>query len=201
MNSKGKEFPELSSPDWLADLAFLTDLTGHLNSLNNRLQGRDQLVTHLYDHIKSFVVKLTLWESQLKTSDFYHFVKCNALFAEGQKLQGSRYAEIIEKLRSEFEERFRDFSSHTSEFELFGNPFPVEPGSAATNFQLELIDLQCTQVQVFKLNFGRILQDLASIQVCEPYSPCKESYSDVWKHLHMQADILGHENQQVEAQK
>ena len=75
-------------------------------------------MAHLYDHIESFVVKLLLWESQLKTSDFPHFFKCNALVAEGQQLQGSRYAEIIEKLRSEFEERFRDFS-YMTEFELF----------------------------------------------------------------------------------
>lgn len=41
---KGKEVPELKDPQWLTDFAFLTDLTGHLNDLNTRLQGKDNLI-------------------------------------------------------------------------------------------------------------------------------------------------------------
>ncbi|CAM1303933.1 Uncharacterised protein r2_g1383 [Pycnogonum litorale] len=38
MEMKGLEVPELDDPQWLSDLAFLTDITNHLNELNTNLQ-------------------------------------------------------------------------------------------------------------------------------------------------------------------
>ena len=37
----------MSYRDWQLDLAFLVDITQHLNTLNTRLQGCDQLITVL----------------------------------------------------------------------------------------------------------------------------------------------------------
>ena len=49
--SKGADFLEFNDPGWLCDLAFLTDITSHLNDLNVQLQRKDILkpgygVTH-----------------------------------------------------------------------------------------------------------------------------------------------------------
>ena len=44
-------------------LAFLIDLTDHLNTLNKSLQGKDQLVPQLYAHMKALCVKLRLFET------------------------------------------------------------------------------------------------------------------------------------------
>jgi hypothetical protein len=45
------EFPEkrelLTNSDWLNDLDFLVDITGHLNALNHKLQGSNSLFTKL----------------------------------------------------------------------------------------------------------------------------------------------------------
>ncbi len=63
LKEKGLPLHERSDPLWLADLAFLVDLTHHLNTLNKSLQGREQLVPHLYAHMKAFCVKLRLFET------------------------------------------------------------------------------------------------------------------------------------------
>ena len=53
-----KMFPEkqqkLKDPSWLNDLAFLTYISEHLNTLNKRMQKKQQLVSHLNDPVNSF---------------------------------------------------------------------------------------------------------------------------------------------------
>lgn len=48
--------PELLDEDWLCDLAFLTDITGHIDILNKQLQGNDHLIADLVSAVKSFQV-------------------------------------------------------------------------------------------------------------------------------------------------
>ncbi|QQP37618.1 Uncharacterized protein FKW44_017941 [Caligus rogercresseyi] len=49
MQAKGKPMEELDDPEWARDLAFLVDITEHLNVLNVTMQGRNKLVTEYYD--------------------------------------------------------------------------------------------------------------------------------------------------------
>ena len=67
VREKGLEVPEFSDSKWLSDFAFLVDITNHLNSLNLKLQGKNQLVNVLYEHVCAFQAKLRLWEFQLKS--------------------------------------------------------------------------------------------------------------------------------------
>ena len=46
---KGKNFEELNDEGWVADLAFLVGVTGHLINLNKQLQRKDELITDIYD--------------------------------------------------------------------------------------------------------------------------------------------------------
>ena len=48
MESKGKFVTELEDENWLADLAFLVDLTVHLNELDTHLQGENQLIFAMF---------------------------------------------------------------------------------------------------------------------------------------------------------
>ena len=64
---------ELGDPDWLTDLAFLTDFTLHMNKLNLQLQGKEQFINRMYDYVSAFVNKLRLWETQQINSNFAHF--------------------------------------------------------------------------------------------------------------------------------
>lgn len=45
---KGQKMLELSDPVWLADSAFLADITRHLNTLNMSPQGQIAVVSQLY---------------------------------------------------------------------------------------------------------------------------------------------------------
>lgn len=57
----------------LNDLAFLVDITKYLSDLNIKLQGKDQLVHKLCEHIKAFIQKLRLLQKQLVVKKIIHF--------------------------------------------------------------------------------------------------------------------------------
>ena len=70
---KSDEFPELSYTDWFCDLAFAVDIFSHVNELNVKLQGKDQLVHEMYTNIRAFKSKLTLFSRQISNKSFAHF--------------------------------------------------------------------------------------------------------------------------------
>ncbi len=49
----------------MEDLAFLVDITGHLNDLNKTLQDKNNLITDMYREITAFKEKLKLWIVQV----------------------------------------------------------------------------------------------------------------------------------------
>uniref|UniRef100_A0A8D8QN91 General transcription factor II-I repeat domain-containing protein 2A n=1 Tax=Cacopsylla melanoneura TaxID=428564 RepID=A0A8D8QN91_9HEMI len=71
--SKDQPTAVFSESERLSELAYLADITAHLNGLNTQLQGKNNLVTHLMDLITAFESKLDLWNRQLKNEDFTHF--------------------------------------------------------------------------------------------------------------------------------
>jgi hypothetical protein len=76
---KGRNIEELNDEGWITDLAFLEDVTGHLNNLNKELQGKYNLITVMYNNIKAFRFKLRLWENQLKLHSIVHFPHLKSL--------------------------------------------------------------------------------------------------------------------------
>jgi hypothetical protein len=73
MESKGKPVIEFEDENWLMDLAFLVDITTHLNELNVRLQGKNKLISNMFQIITAFELKLKLWLSQVKVNNFIYF--------------------------------------------------------------------------------------------------------------------------------
>lgn len=73
MEQKGRPVKELECKEWMQDLAFMVDITQHLNTLNTTLQGRNRVITQYYDSISAFKLKLSLWETQLSNGDTAHF--------------------------------------------------------------------------------------------------------------------------------
>ena len=136
LDEKGQPMQELSDPVWLADLAFLVDITKHLNALNVNLQGRDAVVSQLYAHIKAFGSKLQLFRRHLSQSE-----PCTAHFPALKEVidrfpqdnigaQMERYATDVTSLSVELNKRFRDFAAIEKEMLLFSSPLSVDPDDA-----------------------------------------------------------------------
>ena len=49
MDSKGKDLTVSQDKKWKCELAFLSDITTHLNDLSLQLQGRENLITDMHD--------------------------------------------------------------------------------------------------------------------------------------------------------
>ena len=149
LSEKGQPMEELSDPVWLADLAFLVDITKHLNALNVNLQGRDAVVSQLYAHIKTFGTKLQLFQRHLSQTEpcTAHFPALKEVIdsfpQENIGAQMKSYATAIASLSVEFNKRFRDFAVIEKDMLLFSSPFSVDPDDAPPQLQLELIELQC----------------------------------------------------------
>ncbi|XP_055371841.1 general transcription factor II-I repeat domain-containing protein 2-like [Condylostylus longicornis] len=116
MKENGHDITEFYDEQWLLDLCFLTDITTKLNDLNLKLQGENKLITDCYQDIKSFVIKLKFYESQLKSKIAIHF-----------------------PLLNHFNSEQKDFAKYENEVT---NPYNEDVQSAPSNFQIELIDLQ-----------------------------------------------------------
>ena len=101
----------LSDHDWLLDLAFLVDITQHLNNLCMKLQGREQLLPELFNAVKAFQSKLILFQLQLSTGNMMQF-KSMSSFVAKTKLDFIpdfvKYANICEDLNESFKKRFHD---------------------------------------------------------------------------------------------
>ncbi|XP_053519448.1 general transcription factor II-I repeat domain-containing protein 2B isoform X1 [Artibeus jamaicensis] len=144
MSSRGKPIPQLSSQDWVKDLAFLVDMTMHLNTLNVSLQGHSQIVTQMYDLIRAFLAKLCLWETHLARNNLAHFPTLKSV--SRSESDGLNYIPKIVELKTEFQKRLSDFKLYESELTLFSSPFSVKIESVHEALQMEVIDLQCNTV-------------------------------------------------------
>jgi hypothetical protein len=57
----------------MTGLAFLVDVTAHLNNRNEELWCKNKLIAEMYDSIKAYKVKLRMRENQLKLYSLIHF--------------------------------------------------------------------------------------------------------------------------------
>uniref|UniRef100_A0A8C6UL32 Uncharacterized protein n=1 Tax=Neogobius melanostomus TaxID=47308 RepID=A0A8C6UL32_9GOBI len=147
LKEKKQPLNELSDPLWLADLAFLVDLTDHLNRLNKSLQGKEQLVTQLHAHMRAFCVKLCLFETQLRNFNLAHFPMLSeiksAYSTANLSTKMGKYVSVITSLKTEFSQRFQDFANIEKEMKLFSTPFLMNVEEVEESLQLELIEMQC----------------------------------------------------------
>lgn len=116
--------------------------------MNKQLQGKDHLISDLMQHIKTFRTKLCLFKSQLEKGDLSHFAQCKSLcensLTEDNK---AKYAADIQKLQEEMDARFLKMKVDMPKVELMANPFIIDPESVHAELQMELIELQCCDLQ------------------------------------------------------
>ena len=96
---------QLRDKNFSCKLAFFADITMHLNVLNLRLHGRNQNISHLVGHVKTFKIKLRLFATCMKNNDLSYFDSLHEFLADNVEVECSRFMEDIEALSHEFENR------------------------------------------------------------------------------------------------
>jgi hAT family C-terminal dimerisation region len=135
-------------------LAFLTDITDHLNQLNTKLQGEDKLLPKMYESIESFQGKLTMFTAHLLTKNLRHFPILAKMVSDVDRsflsFSQQDFVTMIGDLSEEFHRRFQECKSKAAMFQFTLNPFSVKPESlgefipsdSISEAELELIELQ-----------------------------------------------------------
>ncbi|XP_045076200.1 SCAN domain-containing protein 3-like [Coregonus clupeaformis] len=142
----------LENEKWMDNVAFLVDITSHLNELNLRLQGKDNSICELMTAVRSFQRKLEVFKEDLQ-GDCVHFP------AVQEQVQGQRdlssFVDFIDKLIVNFSNRFDSFSFGEQLTMFIQNPFLITDVRGfskevtqhfkwvnAGSLQMQLVDLQ-----------------------------------------------------------
>ena len=137
------QFPKLSDDNWLIQLAFVVDITFHLNNLNLQLQGKDTLLPLTINKVSAFSRKLALFREQLLKKDFINFPTFgNSLINKDFDLEN--IIRVIDALIKNFSKRF---DSDTMNVFRLSSHFISHPNS----FTLE--DLQILSHHFFIFSF------------------------------------------------
>ncbi|XP_025412099.1 general transcription factor II-I repeat domain-containing protein 2A-like [Sipha flava] len=108
--------PELTKNDWIKDLAFLVDITAHLNMLNLQLQGKNKVITNIepfsinVEHVKE--------DLQLELID----LQFNSVLKS--KFETVGVPEIFKYLGNSYPKLKKHFSNILS---MFGSSYLVVP--------------------------------------------------------------------------
>lgn len=133
----------LEDLEFLSELAFITDLTNHLNILNLKLQRHNQIVSQLVSAIDSFRKQLLLFNNHIEAGTLHFFPSCQFLFEEyGINCKFQKHLHLIDSLISQFNTRFRDFELLRKDLILLENPLFIQIEEQNVKVQLELCDLQ-----------------------------------------------------------
>ncbi|XP_052125103.1 general transcription factor II-I repeat domain-containing protein 2A-like [Frankliniella occidentalis] len=130
-------FPQLQNPE----LAFLDDVTEHVNSLNLSLQGKDNLIIDMFQSVISSEPKLGPLFSEIQKGNLFNFshLKCLGLLSE--QFQNECVVTLC-NLREKFQSSFHDFRKLEIDIALFSDPFSVNMSDVPAELKLNLIDLQ-----------------------------------------------------------
>ena len=94
-------------------LCVLTDIFGHLNKLNLLLQGRHELLCNLYEAVKGFEDKVTLFKVHAEGGNFLHLKSTRELCGEDDEriTDANRKLADFNSLETEFSGQFADFAA------------------------------------------------------------------------------------------
>ena len=127
--------------EWRLDFKFAIDIMEKLNELIVKLQGNGIFAHEMYEHVKSFQMKLSLFSRQAGNNKFCHFPLLKEPKISGEL--AAKYKVQLDTLAVKFDRSFRDFKN-LEQFNILSSPFTSEVDSALENLQLELLDLQAS---------------------------------------------------------
>ena len=101
------KFENLSDNDWILRVAFICDISAHLNDLNTQLQGKENLLIDSISKITAFQRKLRVYIEQFEQNDYINFTKFSTCQMPDE-FSPLFYIEILDKLIEEFDTRFNN---------------------------------------------------------------------------------------------
>ncbi|KAM9307699.1 general transcription factor II-I repeat domain-containing protein 2B-like [Gastrophryne carolinensis] len=154
---KAKAFSTfVCNKDKMETVAFLADVTSHLNDLNAKLQGKNQTITDLVEVLRAFQKKLELFHIDLQGA-LLHFPTLSEHVQEAKTKENvfPNHGQLMWNLIENFKIRFQDFTIGQEVLLCIKNPYLVKNiGAFAAEahhsftwantaaLQMELIDLQ-----------------------------------------------------------
>lgn len=73
LEERGDSFSQMRDVNWLCDLAFLADFTGHLSDLNLKLQRKNITIINLISCISSFKANALILIRDLEKTNYNDF--------------------------------------------------------------------------------------------------------------------------------
>ena len=107
----------------------------------------------MWSYIRTFTTKLRLWEGQLERGNYAHF----PTLQENKPTNSTPFVSVIQHLRTEFLFRFGDIRSVENGIKLFSTPFDVQVDTVQEKYQMELVELQCSDELKLKFHTEGVL--------------------------------------------
>uniref|UniRef100_A0A3Q1CL92 HAT C-terminal dimerisation domain-containing protein n=1 Tax=Amphiprion ocellaris TaxID=80972 RepID=A0A3Q1CL92_AMPOC len=157
---------KLQDTAFLCDMAFLTDITSHLNHLNIQLQGRCQTVPDLYAHMNAFRRKLELFRDGFSSvsPNLAHFPSCEEMCTDVPACEKifPKYRADTETLLQQFSDCFQDFHAMQPRVALFTASFL--PNEKEISFWRLLPESRFPLLRDFSLSMASMF---GSTYICE----------------------------------
>ncbi|KAL0146797.1 hypothetical protein M9458_057736 [Cirrhinus mrigala] len=144
----------LEDEKFMSNVAFLSDIFGHLNLLNLQLQGRDKTIVDMVEKLESFTRKLEMLEADISTGRLLHFSTLKKTAGKVTELM----VDFIKGLRANFISRFDDYSIPKDIIDFIRDP-AVKPADNFSSLakemipsldqaalEMEMVDFQTTSV-------------------------------------------------------
>lgn len=113
----------IKSHDFLLDLAFLTDITLHINNLNLVLQGKNKNICDLLYAINEFSRKLTILRDEIASQNLFNFPKTKEIFNRISNINRLKdFGQEINAIIENVQRRFLDFRNMEWIINIYNNP-------------------------------------------------------------------------------
>ncbi|XP_076645616.1 general transcription factor II-I repeat domain-containing protein 2-like [Halictus rubicundus] len=139
--------------EFLSELAFLTDITNHLNNLNSNLQ-KHKTISDLVGCVKQFQNHLQLFIDELEANQLHNFPSCEEISRQYSTVNFSEFQTSLLEIQEYFQNRFSDFDLLKNDLEIFNNPKECVIKNQEIAYRLELCDLQTDPFLLSRNEYG-----------------------------------------------
>ncbi|XP_017797130.1 PREDICTED: general transcription factor II-I repeat domain-containing protein 2B-like [Habropoda laboriosa] len=141
---------------FLKELAFITDVTDHLNVPNLKLQKRDQTVSDMISCINAHGKRFDSFVTEISRNELYNFPSCEELKDDlsDSDAEFSMFASTLRSVVDEFDTRFKDFDLLKGDLAIFNNPMKIHIPNQNFEYRIELCDVQADQFVISRGEIG-----------------------------------------------